>query len=200
MSCNRNRFQPGIVLFAASTGGPIALESIIPKLIRDFPVPVLVVQHMLRQFTEALANNLNQKSMLKVKVAENRETVEAGTVYIAPGGKHMKLNSKNRIYFDESPPINGVRPAADILFESIAESFTGQGVLVVILTGMGRDGEKGLARLKEKQDCICIAQSEETCVVYGMPRAAVESGYADMVLDLDKIPHEIHSLLFPEKS
>ena len=199
MKSNRDWFQPGIVLLATSTGGPMALERILPKLSGDFPVPILVIQHMLPQFIETLASSLNVKSMLRVKVAESRETIAAGTVYIAPGGVHMKLSVKNRIYFDQSPPINGVRPSADILFESVAESFTGQGVLVVILTGMGRDGENGLAKLKEKQECFCLAQSEKTCVVYGMPRAVIESGYADMILDLEKIPEEIESLTFARK-
>ena len=191
---NIYEFRPGIVLIAASTGGPMALENILPKLSKDFPIPILIVQHMLLQFTASLAHNLNQKTKIKVKVADNRECVEAGTVYIAPGGSHMKLDSENRILLDGSPPINGVRPAADALFYSVAESYTGTGVLVIILTGMGRDGEKGLSILKEKQDCYCITQSEETCIVYGMPRAAVESGYADMVLALDRIPVEMECI------
>ena len=192
----KSRFHPAIVLIASSTGGPMALENILPKLGKDFPVPILIVQHMLLQFTETLAQNLDQRSALKVKVAENREAIEAGTVYIAPGGTHMKLDNTNRIRLEDSPPINGIRPAADMLFASIAESFSGTGVLAVILTGMGRDGESGLARLKEKLDCFCIAQSEGTCVVYGMPRAAVESGLADKILDLDKIPSELESFDF----
>ena len=107
---------------------------------------------------------------------------------------HMKLDAENKIQLDDEPPINGIRPAADVLFESVAESFTESGVLAVILTGMGSDGKKGLAGLKEKQNCFCLAQSEETCVVYGMPRAAVESGLVDKILDLDKISSEIENL------
>ena len=194
-----SEFRPGIVLIAASTGGPMALEKILPKLSKDFPIPILIVQHMLLQFTESLAYNLNQKALIRVKVADDRECVGAGTVYIAPGGSHMKLDAENRILLDCSPPINGVRPAADALFFSVAESYTGTGVLAIILTGMGRDGEKGLSMLKEKQECYCFAQSEESCVVYGMPRAAVESGYADMVLALDRIPVEMECIAFPRK-
>jgi two-component system chemotaxis response regulator CheB len=193
----KNKFQPEIVLIAASTGGPLALEKILTRLRVDFPVPILVVQHMPSHFTETLAQNLNHKSLLKIKLGEHRETVSPGTVYIAPGGVHMKLDSKNRIYLDASPPLNGVRPAADALFESVAESFGGTGILSVILTGMGRDGEKGLSKLKEKRDCFCIAQSERTCVVYGMPHAAVESGFADKILDLDEISGELESFAFP---
>jgi two-component system chemotaxis response regulator CheB len=192
----KNRFQPEIVLIAASTGGPLALEKILTKLNGDFPVPILVVQHMPSHFTTTLAQNLNNKSLLNVKVGENRETISAGTVYIAPGGMHMKIDSKYRIYMDGSPPLNGVRPAADALFESVAESFDGTRVLAVILTGMGRDGEKGLSMLKEKLECFCLVQSEETCVVYGMPQAAVESGFADKILDLDEIPRELESFQY----
>jgi two-component system chemotaxis response regulator CheB len=188
-------FRPKIVLIAVSTGGPQALESILPKLRGDFPAPVLVVQHIATQFTEHLAHHLNQKSQLRVKVAEDGEAVTAGTVYIAPGGTHMKLSAESKVQLDDEPPINGIRPAADALFESVAESFTESEVLAVILTGMGSDGKRGLAALKKMGRCFCVAQSEETCVVYGMPRAAVESGLVDKVLNLDKISAEIENLV-----
>jgi len=189
-------FHPEIVLIAASTGGPMALEKILSELSGDFPVPVLIVQHMPMHFTETMVKRLDRESQLKVKVAEDGETLKAGTAYAAPGGLHMKVDRKNRILLDRSPPLNGVRPAADALFESVAELFRGSGVLAVILTGMGSDGQKGIAELKEKRDCFCLAQSEKTCVVYGMPRSVVENGLADKVLDLDKIPQEIESFDF----
>ena len=189
----RSSFRPEIVLIAASTGGPLALDKILSNLNGAFPVPIIIVQHMLMHFTNNLAQNLNIKSQLRIKIAENEEYFEAGTVYIAPGGTHIRVDAENKFRLDDSPPINGVRPAADVLFKSVAESFAGTGVLTVILTGMGRDGEKGLAVLKEKKDCFCVAQSEETCVVYGMPRVAIESGLADKVLDLDEIPFELES-------
>jgi len=192
-------FSPDIVLIAASTGGPAALETIIPKIRRDFPVPILIIQHIPTNFTENMARNLDQKSKIKVKVAENNESISAGTAYIAPGGAHMILDKNNRICFDDSPPRSGVRPAADVLFESVAANFTGSGVLVVILTGMGSDGKEGLIRLKAKKECFCLAQSEETCVVYGMPRAVTEVGLTDMILDPDMISSRIedfkHKLL-----
>ena len=189
----RHRFSPEIIVIAASTGGPMALETIIPQIRGDFPVPILIVQHMPPQFTDTLAQNLNVKAALNVKVAENGETAVAGTVYLAPGGIHMKLDAKNRIYLEDSPPINGVRPAADILFASVADSFAGERVLAVILTGMGSDGKAGLIKLKEKKDCYCVAQSERTCVVYGMPRAAAENGLADIILDMEKISGELEN-------
>ena len=186
-----DRFHPEIVLIAASTGGPIALETIITKIRKDFPVPILIVQHIPSYITENLAQNLDHKSKINVKVAEHRETISAGTVYFAPGGTHMKLDSKNRIWLDDSPAQGGIRPAADVLFESVAEKFTGSMVLTVILTGMGSDGKNGLVKLKEKKKCFCLAQSESTCVVYGMPRAVVEEGLADKILDLEWISSEI---------
>jgi two-component system chemotaxis response regulator CheB len=188
------KFKAEIVLIAASTGGPQALENILSKLSADFPAPILIVQHMPPQFIENLAQGLNTKSALRIKPAEEGEIASAGTVYLASGGLHTKLekaDSGGRIYFDASPPISGIRPAANALFESAAESFPGRQVLAVILSGMGRDGEAGLKKLKEKCECLCFVQSEKTCVVYGMPRAAAESGFADKILDLDEIALEI---------
>ena len=195
MSKNAHRgFRPEIVLVASSTGGPFALEEILSNLGTQFPPPILIVQHMLAHFTEILAQNLDMKSQLRVKVAESGELILDGSVYIAPGGVHMKLDMENRICLDDSPMINGVKPAADALFSSVAESFAGSKVLAIVLTGMGRDGEGGLALLKKKKDCICLAQSERTCTVYGMPRVVAECGLADMVLDLDEIPREMERM------
>ena len=192
------RLCPDIVLIAASTGGPFALEAIMSQIREDFSVPILIVQHIPSNFTENLAKNLNHKSKITIKVAEHKETIAAGTAYIAPGGAHMKLDARNRIILDDSPPRGGIRPAADVLFESVAESYPGDKVLAVILTGMGSDGRDGLIKLKEKKECYCLSQSEKTCVVYGMPRAVAEEGLTDKVLDLDKISSEIESLIFSE--
>ena len=189
----KDGFRAEIVLIAASTGGPVALERVVSRLDGSFPAPILVVQHMLPQFTETLAQNLDQQSPLRVKVAEDREKALPGTVYIARGGVHMTLGAGNTLLMDDSPPVNEVKPAADVLFESVAANFRGSGVLAVILTGMGRDGARGLLRLKERRRCYCIAQSEKTCVVYGMPRAVVENGCADIIADLDDIHCEIKS-------
>jgi len=184
-------FRPQLILIAVSTGGPRALETIIPAIRPDIPVPILIVQHMPPHFIETLVGRLSSKSKLKVKVAEDGEKISGGTVYLAPGGVHMRLNHDNEVYLDDSPPIHGVRPAADALFESVAEDFAGTRVLTVILTGMGHDSLNGLIRLKDKKKCYSIAQSEKTCVVYGMPRAVVEEGLVDKILDLDKIAAEI---------
>jgi len=184
-------FRPQLILIAASTGGPRALETVIPALRSEIPVPILIVQHMPPHFIETLTERLNSKSEIKVKVAENGEKIKGGTVYMAPGGVHMRLNADNEVYLDDSPPINGVRPAADALFDSVAEDFSGLRVLTIVLTGMGQDSMKGIIKLKEKKKCYCIAQSKNTCVVYGMPRAAVEEGLADKISDLDQIAAEI---------
>jgi len=182
---------PELVVIAASTGGPLALEKVLSGLNADFPVPILLVQHIPASFTENLATSLNGKTGLTIKVAENREAIAPGTVYLAPGGSHMKLSEKNTIMLDDSPPKNGLRPAADVLFESIADNYKGSGILAVVLTGMGNDGRDGLKKLKSKKHCFCISQSEISCVVYGMPRAIEEEGLADKVLDLDKISYYI---------
>ncbi len=180
-------FRPELALIASSTGGPQALEVVLSSLSVSFPVPVLVVQHMLPHFTESFALNLAKKSKIKIKVAEDGEGVFPGTVYIAPDGWHMALSAQKRVALFDAPPVSGIRPTADALFESVAGNLAPCDILAVVLTGMGRDGEKGLKRLKAKHRCLCLAQSERTCVVYGMPRAAVESGLADRVLDLGDI-------------
>ncbi|MCL2807868.1 MAG: response regulator [Coriobacteriia bacterium] len=195
-STKANRFRPELVVIAASTGGPVALESIVVQLCEDFPIPVMIVQHIPESFTESLVKNLNSKSRLKVKAAEHRELITAGTIYFAPGGTHMKLDRKNRVCLEDAPPINGVRPAADALFESIAESYEGTRVLAIILTGMGNDGRDGVAKLKERKQCYCIAQSEKSCVVYGMPRVVIESGLADEIIELKEIPAVLESLRY----
>jgi len=191
-----NNFYPEIVLIAASTGGPRALEIIFSKINSNFPVPILIIQHITSPFTGILAQRLNNISQLNVKVAEYGEKILAGMVYFAPGGMHMRLDAENKIYFDDSPPLHGIRPAADALFESVAQEFTGQGVLTVILTGMGNDGKEGLIKLKNKKNCFCISQSERTCVAYGMPKAVEEYGLADKVMDLENISSEIENFNF----
>ncbi len=189
--------RPELALIASSTGGPQALEVVLTALSGSFPVPILVVQHMLPNFTEAFAQSLDKKSELKIKLAEAGELVSRGTVYIAPDGTHMALNAQRRISLFYAPPVNGIRPTADALFESVANNLPPCGVLAVVLTGMGRDGEKGLRRIKARHSCFCLAQSAKTCVVYGMPRAVVEAGLADRILDLSQIAGEMERLCAP---
>jgi len=186
-------YRINIVAIGASTGGPKALQSIVSQLPGDLPVPVLIAQHMPPSFTGPFAERLNQISDLQVKEAEDGEPVMDGTVYIAPGRGHMMVKRQKltrvsvTINCDMSEYL--FRPSVDALMLSVAEAYPGS-ALGVILTGLGNDGERGLRQIKDRGGCV-IAQSRESCVVYGMPRAVIEKGIADMILDLRQIPDEI---------
>ena len=183
-----------IVAIGVSTGGPNALAEVVPKLPGDLRVPVVIVQHMPPTFTAALAQSLDNKSALRVVEGEEGQVVEAGTVYIAPGGKHMKIVKRSSIdkahlVLTEDPPENHCRPAVDYLFRSVAEVYQ-DCALGVILTGMGADGALGLKEMK-KWDIKAIAQDEETSVVFGMPQEAIKAGVVDTVQPLERIAAEI---------
>ncbi len=190
----RPKKRINIVAIGTSTGGPPALQAIIPLLPKNLPVPVTVVQHMPATFTKSLAERLNSLSKIEVKEAENGEPVNPGVVYIARGGKHLtvKFNSSSySINLTDEPSTTLHRPAVDVMVKSVAENY-GSAVLGVILTGMGNDGLEGLRLVKQKGGVV-LAQNEETCVVYGMPRAVVEDNLADKVLPLEQIAAEIVS-------
>ena len=179
-----------IVTIGVSTGGPNALTLLLPMLPGDLGVPIVIVQHMPPVFTASLAASLDKKCALKVKEAENREVLQKNTVYIAPGGKQMRITAAldgmdRLIKITDDPPENSCKPAADYLFRSVADYYVGR-CTAVILTGMGSDGTKGLKVLKEK-GAFVIGQNEGTCVVYGMPKSAYESGVVDTVLPLKDI-------------
>ncbi|MCX8028096.1 MAG: chemotaxis response regulator protein-glutamate methylesterase [Thermodesulfovibrionales bacterium] len=182
-----------IVAIGTSTGGPKALQSIIPNLPKDFPVPIIIAQHMPPNFTGPFAERMNQLSQITVKEAEEGEPIKAGTAYIAPGRGHMRLKRPRGIETVVSISENKeefiYRPSVDAMMLSVAELFPGR-ALGVILTGMGNDGQKGLMALKKTGGRI-FAQNEETCVVYGMPKAVVDAGIADKVLPLEEIAGEI---------
>ncbi len=188
------RANAEIVGIGISTGGPNALTQMIPMLPGDLKAPVLIVQHMPPLFTASLANSLNNKSDLSVKEAENGDIIEPGKVLIAPGGKQMKIVAAadgiaRKIKITDDPPENSCKPSVDYLFRSIAQHYVGRST-GVIMTGMGSDGSKGLVQMKSNGSTI-IAQSEETCTVYGMPKEPIESGVAEIVVPLDKIAGEI---------
>lgn len=189
--------KPEIVLIGVSTGGPAALGQLLPALPASLGVPVLVVQHMPAMFTRSLAESLDDRCALQIREAIDGETVLKNHVYIAPGGKQMKLvpgaNSEKLIKITDDPPENNCKPAVDYLFRSVANTFSGQS-MAVILTGMGSDGTKGLRMLK-RHKCFTIAQDEESCVVYGMPKSAVEAGTTDIILPLEQIAGQILSTL-----
>lgn len=184
-----------LVLIASSTGGPAALEKLIPKLSGNFPRPILVVQHMPPEFTRVFAKSLNKKSKIEVGEAKDGEVIIPNKVFIAPGGFHMKTEristAKWMIKLEQSELICGVRPSADVLFASAADAYEKMNILAVVLTGMGKDGTDGVAALKKRTNCYCITQSERTCVVYGMPRSIWEAGLSDDVCDIDDMAEEI---------
>lgn len=184
----------GVVL-GISTGGPFALLNIIPKLPHDFPLGIAVVQHMPPRFTRSLADRINSISKVTVREAEDGDVVAAGTVLIAPGGKQMtfKKNSGDTIVkISDEPGGTLYKPSADVMISSAVETFNAP-LVGVIMTGMGKDGLEGLRSLKRKGGYV-IAQNEETCVVYGMPKAAVDDGIADAIVPLDEIPILMHHI------
>lgn len=187
-----------IVAIGVSTGGPEALTKLIPKIPEDFPVPIVMVQHMPPLFTKSLADSLTRRSKVKVVEAGENTPLTKGTVYIAPGGNHLVVRNINNIMvtgINDEPPENSCRPSVDVLFRSVAAHFGDTGVLSVILTGMGNDGLNGVRALKRKK-CLCLTQSEQSCVVYGMPRAIDEAGLSDKSLSIDLIAEEIISLVY----
>ncbi|MFH1147050.1 MAG: chemotaxis response regulator protein-glutamate methylesterase [Pseudomonadota bacterium] len=195
---NRAFHSDSLVLIGVSTGGPNALGEVIPRLPANFKLPILIVQHMPPSFTASLAEHLNKKSSIVVKEAQDGDLVIPGRALIAPGGRHMVVRYKAGdnsnmpgivVGLNDLPPVNSCRPAVDVLFGSVAECNI-QRTLAVIMTGMGEDGMAGVRSLKGK-GCYCLAQSEDSCVVYGMPRAVVEAGLADEVMPLDRIAERI---------
>ncbi len=188
------RSKSEIIGIGISTGGPNALTKMIPMLPANLKAPVLIVQHMPPMFTASLANSLNNKSDLDVKEAEDGDIIESGRVLIAPGGKQMKIIAgadgiTRKIKITDDPPENSCKPSVDYLFRSIAQHYVGRST-GVIMTGMGSDGSKGLVQMKTNGSFV-IAQNEETCTVYGMPKEPIESGVADLVVPLEKIAGEI---------
>ncbi|MBV7272272.1 chemotaxis response regulator protein-glutamate methylesterase [Clostridiaceae bacterium UIB06] len=177
------------VVIGASTGGPKALYAVITALPERLGVPVFVVQHMPVGFTKAFAERLNLNSKIKVVEAADEMNIENNTVYIAPGGFHMEVGSDNKIHLNSDPTLWGVRPAVDKLFVSASNTY-GSKIISAVLTGMGRDGAQGTIEIK-KNGGITISEDKSTCTIYGMPKAAYETGMVDMVLPIDNIAKEI---------
>jgi len=191
--------KPGIkkiIIIGSSTGGPRALQQVIPLLPSNLHAPVLIVQHMPPGFTKSLAERLNAQSMIKVREAMEGDILQSGTVYIAPGDFHMivkqlRINGelKEVIALTKGEKVQGVRPSVDVLLNSIT-SIYGQNSLGVILTGMGSDGSDGIRNLKLAGGKV-IAEDESTCVVYGMPRSVIEQKLADYILPINRIAESI---------
>ncbi|MCR5356351.1 MAG: chemotaxis-specific protein-glutamate methyltransferase CheB [Lachnospiraceae bacterium] len=182
-----------IVAIASSTGGPKALQEVIPRLPKDLKAPVMLVQHMPKGFTASLASRLNELSELTVSEAKEGETLVNGHVYIAPGGAHLKAGRNAgtlKIHLSDEPSREGVKPCANYMYESLINSGFDE-VVCVVLTGMGCDGTAGIVELKKKQKVRVIAQSGESCTVYGMPRSIVDGGLADEVVPLAQVADQI---------
>ena len=178
-----------VVAIASSTGGPRALQGVIPKLPANLNAPVVLVQHMPAGFTKSLAERLDQLSDIRVKEAEEGDKLEKGWVYIAPGGKHMKIGRSGReyrIYFSAEPPREGVRPCANYMYETLSDSDFSQ-ICCCVLTGMGADGTEGIKNLSKIKKVHVIAQDEETCAVYGMPKAIAATGLVNEILPLEEV-------------
>ena len=182
-----------VVALASSTGGPKALQSVIPRLPKNLKAPVVVVQHMPAGFTASLAERLDSLSEIRVKEAAEGDTLEAGTVYIAKGGKHLNVQSsmgKYTIHYTDQPNREGVKPCANYMYESLKTSNYSQ-IVCVVLTGMGADGTKGIVNLETAKKIHVIAQDEETSTVYGMPKAIAATGLVNQVVALDDVAQEI---------
>ncbi len=191
-----NKNMNKIVCIGASTGGPRALQQVLPQFPKNYSAPIVIVQHIPAGFTKSLANRLNGLCNITVKEAEDGEMLKAGTAYIAPGGYHMKIKKIGTLLavnIDESEIRNGHRPSVDVLFESISK-IKGIQTISIIMTGMGTDGSSGLIKLKQTGQVVSIAESKETSIVFGMPKAAIETNLVDRVENLEDIAKTVLSL------
>jgi two-component system, chemotaxis family, protein-glutamate methylesterase/glutaminase len=183
-----------VVFIGCSTGGPGALSEIIPALPASFPSPVLIVQHMPAGFTHSLSERLNSISHLLVKEAEPGDALMVGRVLVAPGGFHMTIDEHERIALNQKPAVHGVRPAVDVTLTSLVQRFN-KNMVAVILTGMGSDGTHGASLLHSEGGHV-IAEHENTCVVWGMPRSVVEAGAASEILPRPQIAAAIEKFVY----
>ena len=190
-----------IVTIGISTGGPNALQYVLAQLPGDFPGAIAVVQHMPEGFTEMFARRLNECCAIEVKEAQSGDMLLAGRALICPGDRHMKVRRMplgDMVVLSDEPRVNGHRPSVDVLFRSLANEYGSQGV-AVLMTGMGEDGAEGLGVVKNAGGTT-IAQSEGSCVVYGMPKAAIDRGYAARIVDLDAMANTLMAQCVAERA
>jgi two-component system chemotaxis response regulator CheB len=178
-----------VVAVGSSTGGTRALAELLPRLPADLNAGLLLVQHMPVGFTKSLAERLNGRCKITIREAQEGDRMARGLALLAPGGWHLRLDGEGAVALSQDPPQHGVRPSVDVMMESLAATCT-RPMVGVVLTGMGRDGADGIAGIKRRGGHT-IAEDRSTCVVYGMPKAAVETGSVDEVLPLDQIPEAI---------
>ncbi len=183
-----------IVAIASSTGGPKALQAVIPGLPAELDAPVLIVQHMPKGFTASLAERLNSLSEVTVKEAEEGDELQKGCVYLARGGSHMNVvktgSGKQLIHYSDEPSREGVKPCANYMYESLANCRY-DNIICVVMTGMGADGTEGIRNLKSKKNVHVIAQDQESSTVYGMPKSVVTAELSNQVVPLEQIAQEI---------
>lgn len=182
-----------LIIIAASTGGPRAITDILSGVPKDFPYPVIVIQHMPEGFTKVFAARLNTLCSIKVREATDGDRIRNGEALVAPGGFHLEFNNGMKINLSKKPPLHGVRPAADITMNSAVNKFHGN-IIGVILSGMGKDGSIGVRNIK-KNGGIIITQDEDSSVVYGMPKSAIKTGTVDYILPPEEIVLKISELL-----
>lgn len=190
----KDRNKHNLIVIGTSTGGPRALQSVIPLLPEDLPASILIVQHMPPGFTKSLADRLNTMSSITVKEAEDGEKILPGHAYIAPGSFHLKIKEKQShdifLQLTKEDPVSGHRPSVDALFESVSKHVH-KNIIAVVMTGMGSDGSRGVKKLKDNTECYVIAQDEASSIVYGMPRSAVNTGTVDDIVPLNEIANYI---------
>ncbi len=190
-----------IIAVGISTGGPNALQYLLAQLPGDFPAAIAVVQHMPEGFTEMFARRLDECCAIEVKEAQSGDLLLAGRALICPGNRHMKVRRMpmgDMVVLSDEDRVNGHRPSVDVLFRSLASEYGAQGV-AVIMTGMGEDGADALGAVRQAGG-VTIAQSEDSCVVYGMPRAAIERGFASRVVSLDAMANTLQAQCVAERA
>ncbi|KAB2879589.1 chemotaxis-specific protein-glutamate methyltransferase CheB [bacterium] len=180
---------PEVVAIASSTGGPSALLKILKNLPDTFQIPIVIVQHICEGFGQGFVDWLNKECNLTVKTAERGEVLTQGNIYVAPDGFHLLIDPGKVVRLSKSMPINGLRPCATLMMETAAKVYGGA-TIGVILTGMGRDGADGMKAIKDAGG-LTIAQSPETCVVFGMPKEAIELGVVDKILPIERIANDL---------
>ena len=190
-----------MLVIGSSTGGPDALEYIFSQLKDTLPVPIVIVQHINKEFSSVIVNRLNQVSVAPVKLARENEKLKPGQIYIAPGGIHLKIirNAEGYVFqLEDSSPVQSCKPSIDVFFRSLYENIENEKILSLILTGMGQDGLAGMKLLKKK-NCYCITQSKDSCTIYGMPKAIEENNLSDESIPLTNISTRLTSLYFDFK-
>lgn len=186
-----------IIALGISTGGPKALQDVVPYIPENIQAGMVIVQHMPAGFTKSLADRLNSLSKVYVKEAEDGEIIKSGCVYVAPGDYHLKIDARGREYIiklSSEPPIGGHRPSVNVMMNSLSKTNI-KNVVAVIMTGMGNDGCEGMTTLKRNNSALTIAQDEASSVVYGMPKAVAEAGIVDKVVPLNEIAREITKMI-----